>query len=89
MFELSYCEGTQSFLDAIQALRLYVVIVHSQFFLLGNLVYSHQKYFVHVRYNSKMMAAFVVPWAGLELQPPALQLSDSHFVLRCVCSAPH
>lgn len=35
-----------------------------------------------------MMTSFAVPWAGLELQLPALQLSDSHFVQRCVCSAP-
>ena len=43
---------------------------------------------VHVICNSKMMTTFVVPWAELELLPPTLQLSDSHFVVRCVCSAP-
>jgi len=34
------------------------------------------------------MTAFVVAWAGLELRPPALELSDRRFVLPCLCSAP-
>lgn len=29
------------------------------------------------------MVTFVVVWAVLDLQPPALQLRDSHFVQRC------
>ena len=34
------------------------------------------------------MTIFVVTWAGLELQPPALQLSDSHFVMRVCLHCP-
>lgn len=34
------------------------------------------------------MTTCVVTWAGLELQPPTLQLRDISFVLWCVCSAP-
>ena len=44
---------------------------------------------MRVIYNSKMMTAFVALWAELQLLPPAVQLRDSHFVLQCVCSAPH